>query len=124
MIMWILWCREHLKRTMMNKEKNKFDEGQIMVEFSASMIIAMIMLFSVMMVFRWSGFDIGWRRVDHDLKMMNVVSEDFSVGDCVPGYRTAASPSGCAKYQAIDGPIEQIDTYFHKPLKMRAAWGL
>jgi len=102
--------------------------GQIMVEFSFSMIVALVMLFSVMMIFRWSGFDLGWRRVDHDIKMMNVVTEDFRVGRCLQGSIAPPIPgvnlSTCARFQSIDGPIQQVDPYFHKPLKMNSAWGL
>ena len=104
------------------RKQNKKKTAQIMIEFSFSMIVALVMLFSVMMIFRWSGFDFGWRRVDHDIKLMNVVTEDFQVGGCL--MLSASSPSGCARYQFIDGPIEQIDPYFHKPLRMDAAWGL
>ena len=112
----------------LNRKNINDRNGQIMVEFTFRMIVALVMLFSVMMIFRWSGFDLGWRRVDHDIKMLNVVTEDFRVGPCLQASIAPPIPgvtlSPCARYQSIDGPIEQVDPYFHKPVRMNAAWGL
>lgn len=93
-----------------------------MIEFTFGVIIALVMLFSVMMIFRWAGYDFGWRRVDHDLKISNVVKEDFAVGSCLK--TSTKSATGCARFHVVEGPLEQIDPYFHKPAKMGSAWGL
>ena len=96
----------------------KKKEGQIILEFTFSMIIALIMLFGLMMIFRWAGYDLGWRRVDHDLKLTNAIKEDFGA-TCVNG----VGPF-CFGWTIKEGPIEQIDPYFHRPARMNSAWGL
>jgi hypothetical protein len=92
------------------KHNSSEAKGQIIMEFTFSMIIALLMLFSTMMIFRWAGYDLAWRRVDHDQKLTNAVVENF--GGCLP----PCTPR--------EGPIEQIDPYFHRPLRMNATWGL
>jgi len=90
-----------LKHTKVRTQPKK---AQIILEFLFSMIIVFVMMFGLFMIFRWVGYEFGWRRVEHDQRMLNSVVED---------------------YRALDqGPIEQIDPYFHKPAKMNAAWGL
>jgi hypothetical protein len=104
----------------------KSRQAQITLEFLFSMIIVFIMMFSVFMIFRWAGYDFGWRRVDHDKELTKTVKEDYSAA-CLQG-QTIPGPVPifiCTQWALpTEGPIEQIDPYFHKPAKMNAAWGL
>ena len=93
-------------------------KGQITTEFTFTMVLALIMTFSLIMVFRWVGYELGWRRVDHDQKLMMPVEEDYSA-TCLQFIGPA-----CVEWRAAEGPIEQIDPYFHRPAQMNAAWGL
>ena len=93
-------------------------KGQITIEFTFTMVITLIMTFSLIMIFRWVGYEFGWRRVDHDQKLMMRVKEDYSA-PC-----TQSIGPVCVQWRAAEGPIEQIDPYFHRPAQMNAAWGL
>lgn len=73
-----------------------------MLEFTFCMIIVFLMMFSLIMIFRWSGADLGQRRVAHDTLLINSIVEDYNI------------PS--------EGPLSQIDPYFYQPVKMNAVW--
>jgi len=79
------------------------------------------------MIFRWAGYDFGWRRVDHDTELTKTVKEDYSAV-CLQATPVVVGPvtfTVCTQWALpTEGPIEQIDPYFHKPAKMNAAWGL
>ena len=93
-------------------------KGQITTEFTFTMVIVLIMTFSLIMIFRWVGFEFGWRRVHHDQKLMMDVKEDYAAS-CLRMVGIT-----CVEWKVIEGPIEQIDPYFHRPSLMNSAWGL
>lgn len=83
--------------------QNKF--GQVMLEFTFAMIIIMLMMYSMMMIFRWSGLDMAERRMSHD----NAILQD------VP------KPLSYSMTQVYsNSPQKQLDSYFYKPIKMNA----
>jgi len=94
-------------------------KGQITTEFTFTMVIVLIMTFSLIMTFRWVGYEFGWRRVDHDQRLMMDVEEDYIVNTCLRW-----QGADCVEWLANQGPIEQIDPYFHRPAQINAAWGL
>ena len=80
-----------------------------MMEFTFCMIIITLMIYSMMMIFRWMGVDLAERRIAHDSALTQPVG---------------ASSDGPGAY-TIDkvytqSPAKQIDTYFYKPIKMNA----
>ncbi len=94
-------------------------KGQVILEFTFTMIVIMIMIYAMVKIFQWTGTDLAERRIDHDASLANGIQEDW--GACI-------GPSffgSCLSNQFIpfsDGPIKQIDPYFHKPLEMNAVW--
>ena len=110
-----------LKRTKHNI-KNDTTTGQVILEFTFSMIIIMLMIYAAIKIFLWAGSDLVERRIDHDRVLTQVINEDW--GGCVSWNCTGPLGScQCLAYSPISsGPIQQIDPYFHKPLKMNAVW--
>ena len=79
--------------------------GQAMLEFTFAMIMIMLMMYSMMMIFRWVGLSLAERRIDHDTHLTK-------------GVNLGASLDPDLVY--TDGPVIQLDSYFHKPIKMNA----
>ena len=80
-------------------------KGQVMVEFTFCMIILFLMMYGMVMAFRWAGLDLTNRETAHEgLLMTDEVVEDYP--STAPG----------------DGPLRQIDGYFYQPAKMNAVW--
>ncbi|MDO8579978.1 MAG: pilus assembly protein [Candidatus Omnitrophota bacterium] len=69
-------------------------KGQVILEFSFSMMVVLLLMFGTIMVFRWTGLDLVARQKSHDALLFN---EDLT-------------------------PEEQIDPFFHAPLPMNATW--
>ena len=69
-------------------------KGQVILEFSFSMMVVLLLMFGTIMVFRWAGLDLVARQKSHDATLFN---EDLT-------------------------PEEQIDPFFHAPLPMNATW--
>lgn len=61
--------------------------GQMILEFTFSMIIVMVMIFSLVMILKWSGKDNAQRRLSHEELLKNPSLE----------------------------PGEQLDPYFYEP---------
>lgn len=86
------------------RNRKKFLErsaGQMMIEFTFSMIMALIMIYSVVMVLRWSGLDLAKRRRAHD----KTLRED------IDGFSTLN-----------EGPLKQLDSYFYQPMRINATF--
>ena len=49
----------------------KNTKGQAAIEFTFAMMITLIMVFALLMVFRWAGLDLADRRVSHDKTLSN-----------------------------------------------------
>lgn len=67
--------------------------GQVMVEFTFCMVVLFLMMYAVVMVFRWVGLDLGQRQKAHETALTAPVT-----------------------------PLEQIDPYFYTPEPMNAVW--
>lgn len=89
---------------MLKPRKNNKLYGQVIIEFTFCMIIVMLMMYSLIKIFRWTGVDLAERRIAHDVTLKSAVTRDYS-----------ASSLG-------DGPMGQIDTYFYSPIKINAVW--
>jgi hypothetical protein len=64
-----------------------------MLEFVFCMIVLFLMMYAVIMIFRWVGLDLGQRQKAHETVLTASVS-----------------------------PLEQIDPYFYTPESMNAVW--
>lgn len=84
---------------MMGRASTK---AQVMVEFTFCMIILFLMMYGIVMVFRWAGLDLSQREAAHDALLTYPIDEDYGV--------------------ASAGPLRQIDPYFYQPAKMNAVW--
>ncbi len=78
-------------------------KGQVMVEFTFCMIILFLMMYGLVMVFRWAGLDLSQREAAHDALLTSPIVEAYG-----------AAPS--------TGPLRQIDPYFYQPAKMNGVW--
>ena len=43
------------------------NKGQAILEFTFAMIILMLLIYGLVMVFRWAGLDLAERRIQHDM---------------------------------------------------------
>ncbi len=77
-------------------------KGQVMLEFTFCMIILFLMMYAIIMVFRWTGLDLGQRRAAHDAQITTAIVQRYG--------------------NIADGPLKQIDPYFYSPTKMNAVW--
>ncbi len=88
-----------------------------MLEFAFCMVVLFLMMYGLIMVFRWVGLDLGQRQQAHDALLTTDIVESY--GGCVAydmwGVCTAWSTEA-------DGPLRQIDPYFYKPTRMNAVW--
>ncbi len=72
-------------------KKNK--KGQVILEFTFSLIVIMLLLYGTMMVFRWSGVDLADRIITHNNVLING-----------------------------GGSLDQINPYFYKGTPMNSMW--
>jgi hypothetical protein len=84
---------------------NENKSGQVMLEFTFAMIVIMLMMYSMMMIFRWTGKDMADRRIAHEDALFQNVQRPWS-------YKVDKV------YQ--NSPEVQLDSYFYKPIKMNA----
>ena len=84
-------------------------KAQVIIEFSFCMIVLLLMLYSTMMIFHWTGIDIVGRRISYDNSLFQSVSQDYSVV-AGPGYSWI--PKG--------GTIQQLNPNFYTPTLMNA----
>lgn len=73
--------------------RRDFRKAQVSIEFTFSVIMALIMLYSVVMILRWAGLDLAERRLSHDQVLTGG-----------------------------GGPLRQIDPYFHDPIELNATF--
>ena len=69
-------------------------KGQAILEFTFAMIILMLLIYGLIMVFRWVGLDLAERRIQHEM-----VLTDNSLS-----------------------PQEQVNPNFYRPKKMRTVF--
>ena len=102
--MWISRCRPGRK-------------AQVMLEFAFCMIILFLMMYGIIMIFRWVGLDLGQRQKAHESVLTAPIDSQY--GQCV----TFVPFVGCTEWRAVEaGPLSQIDPYFYTPAKMNAVW--
>ncbi len=77
-------------------------KAQVMIEFAFCMIILFLMMYGLVMVFRWAGLDLVRREAAHEKLLTNRIDENYG--------------------PASAGPLTQIDPYFYQPAKMNAVW--
>lgn len=128
----------HLPLTINHKPSN----GQVMLEFTFCMIILFLMMYGIIMVFRWVGMDLGQRQKAHESALMAPVDPYY--GDCaqyedgcvwklwstcvddivaaIP-YLGSIVVDDCVDSRSVErGPLSQLDPYFYTPEKMNAVW--
>ena len=105
-------------------------KGQVMLEFAFCMIILFLMMYGIIMVFRWVGLDLGQRQQAHEAVLTAGI--DTAYGSCALWTCASYDDSGsCVAWAApclLDdrpverGPLSQIDPYFYTPSAMNAVW--
>ncbi len=81
-------------------------KAQVMIEFAFCMIILFLMMYGIIMVFRWVGLDLGQRQQAHQAVLEAPIDPAYGGG-------------GVAVER---GPLTQIDPYFYTPTTMNAVW--
>ncbi len=89
----------HKNDTLMKKNK-----GQVIIEFTFCVIVVMLMMYGLIMIFRWTGVSMANRRIGHDSTLEVGFTRNYGSG------------------AVGQGPLKQLDTYFFKPSKMKAVW--
>jgi len=85
------------------KRSDKHIQGQVIIEFTMSMLIVLLMVFGMIMIMRWTGLDLLSRARSHQ----SVLLDDSVVHD----------------YEIrTDGPMKQIDPFFYDPIPMNSVW--
>ncbi len=69
------------------------------LEFIFSMMVVFIIIYSLVMVLRWSGLDLAERRLSHSTQLTENIVQDY--------------------INAEDGPLKQIDPVFKQPLELK-----
>lgn len=79
------------------------------MEFMFTMIIVMLMAYSLVMIFRWTGVDLVNRRIAHEQKLTSSVSDVFN--QCV-SYNSDLVCNHWIDYTS--GPWSQLDPDYYK----------
>lgn len=95
-------------------------QGQVMLEFVFCMIILFLMMYGIVMVFRWVGLDLGQRQRAHDAQLVSEIDPNY--GQCVGGGFIGGLFVPCIGVSETRGPLNQIDPYFYSPTPMNAVW--
>lgn len=104
----------HLPFTIYHKPP----KGQVMLEFAFCMIILFLMMYAIIMIFRWVGVDLGQRQQAHETALQGPIDDNY--GRCVV-YDVAWSCLGITPVER--GPLSQIDPYFYTSTSpMNAVW--
>lgn len=100
--------------------------GQVMLEFTFSMTILLLMIFGTMKIFQWTGLELAERRQAHESVLSSSIVEDY--GECLD-WQTCSfgsyTHSCCMQWSDVGyekGPVKQLDPYFSTPLKFNAIW--
>ena len=103
-----------------------------MIEFAFCMIILFLMMFGIVMAFRWVGLDLGQRQQAHQALLEADIDPNYGQclavnGDCLgfdPDSGVCASfNNDCVDFRDVTrGPLTQIDPFFYTPESMNAVW--
>ncbi len=89
-----------------------------MLEFTFCMIVLFLMMYAIVMIFRWVGLDLGQRQQAHEDLLTTDIDPNY--GDCLVFNMTTMN---CDDLRPIEsGPLTQIDPYFYTPDAMNAVW--
>jgi hypothetical protein len=77
------------------------DRGQSTIEFTFAMIVTFILIYALVMVFRWAGLDLAERRFAHERLLQ--MEKDPVTG-------------------AVTRPEQQLNPEFYKPRKLEAVF--
>ncbi|MFA5089039.1 MAG: hypothetical protein WC552_08435 [Candidatus Omnitrophota bacterium] len=125
-----MWALKNFRSQQQGKKEKDFlrvaagemaDSGtaQTTVEFSLSLVLVVLMIYGIMMIFRWAGVSLVERRMAHEQVLYMNVEEDWGRVYNVPvgnGYSLVPT-------DVTDGPLSQIDPNFYKAKKMKAVFG-
>ena len=90
------------------------------MEFLFSMVIVLLMIYALIMIFRWTGLDLVGRRQAHENKLVTNINENYGVCN---GFDSGFPPSCISWVDPNSGPMQQLDPYFYKHVPMNAVWG-
>jgi len=93
-------------------------KAQVIIEFSFCMIVLLLMLYSTMMIFHWSGIDLVGRRIAYDNSLFLPVSQDYSVS--YDGTFFGLNPDSEMTWVPNGGTIKQLEPNFYTPTLMNA----
>ena len=89
-----------------------------MLEFTFCMIILFLMMYGIVMVFRWVGVDLGQRQQAHEAVLISPIDDAY--GQCTLPF--GLCPGGLGVVPVERGPLTQIDPFFYQPGPMNAVW--
>lgn len=89
-----------------------------MLEFTFCMIILFLMMYGIIMVFRWVGLDLGQRQKAHDTVLTQAI--DTAYGSSVTTWNGTDFVTTSTAVER--GPLTQIDPYFYTSESMNAVW--
>ena len=87
------------------KKRKSLIAAQVTLEFTLCFIVLLLMLYGIMMAFRWAGVSLAERRIDHDRTLRSYISPGEE-GD----WRWSEGYSR--------GPLKQINPDFADPVAM------
>ncbi len=111
---------------MLRERKNIFRKkivlkGQLSLEFIFSMMIIIVMGYTLVRILLWGGMELGNRQRGHESTLSKDVSR--SAYACK---QWSGPPVHCISigFNPDGGPMSQIDPYFYSPSSMKAYWRL
>jgi hypothetical protein len=98
--------------------------AQISIEFTFSMVITLIMIYSIIRIFTWTGTSVGDTQKTHESMLAATIDESYSTciaydeqcGSHCIDVCTAVDPN------PTDGPAVQLAPFFTYPSSMNALW--
>lgn len=100
---------------MLRLSKKVNNIGQVMMEFTFSMIIVLLMIWAATQIFRWAGLDLVERRKAHD----DVLTDLTLLSQCIASCDTGSGPS-CGLNCQENPP--HLEPNFYQPIKLNAIW--
>lgn len=94
-------------------------KAQVMLEFVFCMIVLFLMMYAVIMIFRWVGLDLWERQQAHRAVLEQDIDPEY--GQCLGGMMFGICPPE-NKVAVEGGPLTQIDPFFYQPGPMNAVW--
>lgn len=87
-----------------SRRRSRHDHAQITLEFIFSMMVVLVMIYSLIMVLRWSGVDLAERRLAHDQYLTVDVNQNYG------------------NKNINDGPLKQLEPSFYEPMGLKATF--